>query len=287
MKRTKNWRFCGIRRRAAISPGLLPDRHTCLRFSASCAAVTFSERSRLLDSGPLSEHEFGAWSRRRPGGSAPVPSDRGDSRGSDAGPLAGRGAAVGAGAVIPRSAGWFFRCCASLPFAGVGVLVAARKPRNPIGWIMLMLALAWRSARTPAPIRLRPTTSGITGCRCARLAVVFGRAGSGCSCCCRCRSCFSRTATCLRRAGAGRCALYLVCATVGRRRLGIGERALRSRTGGSRLTPSGALATTGSNSSAAAAVAASCFSPTSCSALLGGRAGRSPIVARPESAASN
>ena len=29
----------------------------------------------------------------------------------------------------------------TVPFAGVGVLVAYRQPRNPIGWILLLLAL--------------------------------------------------------------------------------------------------------------------------------------------------
>ena len=52
-------------------------------------------------------------------------------------------------AVLPLSAlaGQFTVGSVSLlifaPFAAVGVLVAFRQPRNPIGWIMLLLALCF------------------------------------------------------------------------------------------------------------------------------------------------
>jgi hypothetical protein len=42
-----------------------------------------------------------------------------------------------------------------LAFAGVGVVVARRQPRNPIGWLLLLAAIAWEAGNySPAYLDL-------------------------------------------------------------------------------------------------------------------------------------
>ncbi len=60
-----------------------------------------------------------------------------------------------------------------LPFAGVGVLVAARQPRNPIGWLLLLLALVFTAGTDAGFYSVAAFRVGHHGLPLARLAVVL------------------------------------------------------------------------------------------------------------------
>ena len=66
-----------------------------------------------------------------------------------------------------------------LPFALLGSVLARRQPRNPIGWIMLLLGPAFivGTRNTQANTRCWPTRSTGAACGLQRLAVVRARLG--------------------------------------------------------------------------------------------------------------
>ncbi len=66
-----------------------------------------------------------------------------------------------------------------LPFALVGAVVAIRQPRNPIGWIMLALAMLFLTAPTPACMPYSPSRRPFGAAACTarrRLHPAVGRA---------------------------------------------------------------------------------------------------------------
>ena len=60
-----------------------------------------------------------------------------------------------------------------LPFAAVGFLIASRQPRNPIGWIMLLLALAFTVSADAGFYAVAAFRVGRHGLPLARVAVVL------------------------------------------------------------------------------------------------------------------
>jgi len=60
-----------------------------------------------------------------------------------------------------------------VPFAAVGVLVAARQPRNPIGWVMVLLALLFTGGADAGAYSVAAYRLGHHGLPLARLAVVL------------------------------------------------------------------------------------------------------------------
>lgn len=52
-----------------------------------------------------------------------------------------------------------------IPFAAVGTVVAGRQPRNPIGWLLLAIAITATGGPTAASTPSAPTTSTTTASR--------------------------------------------------------------------------------------------------------------------------
>jgi len=69
--------------------------------------------------------------------------------------------------------GTLFAFLLFLPFAGVGVLVAARQPRNPIGWLLLLGALVFTAGTDAGFYSVAAFRVGHHGLPLARLAVVL------------------------------------------------------------------------------------------------------------------
>ena len=55
-----------------------------------------------------------------------------------------------------------------LIYAAVGVVVARRQPRNPIGWILLIFTLLYMLGAGAVTTRCSPTASATGGCRSLR-----------------------------------------------------------------------------------------------------------------------
>jgi hypothetical protein len=72
-------------------------------------------------------------------------------------------------ALTPRFEGWA-EAVPFLPFAGVGLIVARRQPRNPIGWLLLSLAFAMGVSYAVGPYAVLAFRDGQRGLPLARLA---------------------------------------------------------------------------------------------------------------------
>ena len=90
-------------------------------------------------------------------------------------------------------------------FGAVGAVVALRQRRNPIGWILLAIAFFVGGSFDVETYTYLIYHVGDHGLPFGASHSPWGRAGIRVSCCCRCRSCSSRTGGCRRRAGGGCC----------------------------------------------------------------------------------
>ncbi len=97
------------------------------------------------------------------------------------------------------------QCVPFLPAAIVGLILARQRPRNPIGWVLVALALTMFTTGDTGQYAILAYRLHHPGLPLARLAVAANSSGSRSSCCCRCRSCSFQTVASSPVSGVGHC----------------------------------------------------------------------------------